>query len=142
MASYPNVEAIARAWLAADLNTGVPGSDRIRVENEIPGNLAYTARIVTVSDIGGPGDTQLTLDQADLAVDVYAGSREAARSLAEQVRAALRLRFRRHTDPATGLFVSDVRTLGRPAPTPYPTAGRMARVSATYRVWAHTADLS
>lgn len=141
MAGYPNLEVVARDWLRTDLNTDVPAAQRIRVENESPGNQKYTARLVVVFEPpGSPGDAQLTLDVTDLQVDCLAGDRVQAKALGDLARTGLRLRFRRWTHPS-GLFINDVRTLAKPVIVPSGST-RLYLSTATYRVWAHAPGLS
>lgn len=139
---YPNLETIAKTWLATDLNTGVAIADRIRVENDPPGNRAYTARLVVVAtQSGSPGDAQLTLDVTDLQVDCLAGDRDAAISLGELTRSALRLRFPGHVDTDSGASIHRVQTLAKPVVVPSGSS-RLHQTTATYRITVHASGLS
>lgn len=129
--AYPNVEALVTAWLPARLGVNVT------VTEDPPTRLAADMLVVVVGEIPGPGDTQLTLDVSDIDIDCYAGSRDAARDLAEQVRSQMRLNLPHTIHTAySGAFVNRVQTLAKPAPTLYDVAV-IRRCSATYRITVH-----
>lgn len=139
---YPDLEVIVRDWARTDLNIPPPADtkQRIRVENRLPDNLQFVARLVVIADQpSAPGDVDLTLDVADLQVDCYAGSRERAKALAELVRAAFRLRLPHHTDPGTGAFITRVQTFARPTIAPFANSSRLELCAATYRLTVHAA---
>lgn len=126
--AYPNVEALVTAWLPARLGANVT------VTEDPPTRLAADMLVVVVGEIPGPGDTQLTLDVSDIDIDCYAGSRDAARDLAEQVRSQMRLNLPHTTHDDA--FVNRVQTLAKPAPTLYDVPV-IRRCSATYRITVH-----
>jgi hypothetical protein len=133
---YPNLEKLTGDWLRANVFVAT-GPDRVRVADEWPDNLQHAARVVCIQrSETSPGDTQVTMDVADLDVDCFARTRQRAMDLAEQVRAELRLRFLHYTDPQTGAFIHKVQTFSGPAVAPYDSS-LVVRVAATYRVSVH-----
>lgn len=137
---YADIQKIVIGRLRARLNEDVPLSERIRVEDDLPGNSQYVNRLVVVGiNPGSPGDTTLTIDVTDLDIDAFAGSRDRAQDLAEKVRTEMRVYLPRYTDPATGASIMQVQTFARPAPALWDDASRIVRWSATYRVTVHHA---
>lgn len=135
--AYPDPETVIRDWLRTNVFTA-SGDDRVRVEAGVgPTNTVGASRLVVVTEApGAPGDAILTLDQADVVVDCYAANRERAKAIAEQVRSGLRgVAIVNHTT-AGGAVVKQVLTLARPTPVPTDRQ-RLAKVSATYRIWFH-----
>lgn len=134
---YPDPATLLRDWLRANVFTA-SGEDRVRVETEMPGNLQQAERLVIITVApSSPGDEQVTLDVTDLIVDCYARTQDRANAVAEQIRAAIRVRMRHHTTP-DGAFVKQVATFSRPARVP-PSVSTRRQNSATYRLIIHAA---
>jgi hypothetical protein len=135
---YPYTPALIRDWLATNLFTG-GGEDRVRVidGSESPSNLAHAQRFVVVAKSpSSPGDGQMSLDVSDVVIDAYARTEDRALTLAETIRAGLRLQLRHYTDPTSGGFVSSVGTLA--PPTLALSESKSWRIAtATYRITVH-----
>lgn len=134
---YADPEQILATWLTTNVFPGT-GQDRVRVVTgeDLPKNLQHAQRVVRVVQIQSPGDAQPTLDIADLELNWYARTRDRARDIANQTRAAMRYQLEKATDPATGAFVKQVRFLASPAQAPSDTSAFFRRV-ATARLWIH-----
>ena len=140
---YADPEAIVKAFLAGVFPTA--GADRVRITTggtDRVRNLQHAARYITVEKLPtSPGDAQPTLDVADVEVNYFARNRDRAKNMANTAHVALRYLMERHTDPATGAFVKQVRVTGAPAETPWDESDT-ARYTATYRLWIHHNPLS
>lgn len=129
---YADPVALVLAWLPAQLTTATEDA----VGEDPPTRSITGLRSVVLADAGGPGDQVLTLDVADLDVDCYADTRDAAKALAEDCRRALRLLLPGTTHGE--VFVKNVSTVARPVLIPYDVAV-IRRVTATYRLHLHAA---
>lgn len=116
---YADVERLLVGFLPGQLGG-------VRVLTELPANLADVLPVVSVLRLGGT-DASVALDIAVIDVDVYAGSRGAASSLAEQVRRALRFALPRTAG------VRRVQTISAPAWRPYDNTA-LRRFGATYEL--------
>lgn len=121
-----DIEVLLIGWL-----TGQLGPD-VWVRDELDNALADELPTVQVQRAAGDDDG-LRLDRALVDVDVYAGSRGDAYSLAATVRALL-LTLRGTT--AGGGVVTSVTTVSAPAARPYENVG-LRRVGATYELFVH-----
>lgn len=130
MSEYAEAEALLVAWLDTEFGSA-------RVATETPSNLADVLPCIVVSRFGGLEDEVYTFDNASLDFDCYAATRAAARTLAHQVRTALRRDLPGETlGPA---FVHRVQTIAPPIWTPYDnTAVRRFTYSAQIRL--HTKE--
>lgn len=127
---YPDVEALLITWLTGDLPP-----DTATFTDELPYNLTYALPLIAVARFGG-ADTVLTLDRAHLDIDVFAGTRHAAKHLAEQVRESLRTRLQGAT--VDGTVVARVQTISAPTHTPWDDR-QTRRVTAAYALTVHRA---
>ena len=81
MAGYASVNLALIAYLK--------GATGTRCVTDLPANLADVLPVIQVERFGG-GDDTLTLDNANVDVDVYAADRATAEALADQVRLLMR----------------------------------------------------
>lgn len=117
-------ESVVRGWLATHF-TPTP------VVTELPADLATLIPLIQVVRFGG-GDDLPVLDTAHIDVDTFASTRDGARLLAEQVRAALRFQLPGQT--AGGGFVAAVSTISAPRWVPYDNTTDLRRFVASYRI--------
>lgn len=122
-------EQVVRTWLAND-----PLLNGVRVVTELPSGLAGDVPLLQVTAIGGI-DYAYRIDDARVDVTAWAGTREAARVLAEQVKTSLRLRAQGSTvtTPEGRAYVAHVETTSLPKWVPYDDTD-VRRFEATYRV--------
>ncbi len=133
---YRDVETLLCGWLKTTLHVD-------SVIPELPYNLEFVLPTIAVERFGGADDT-ITLDQANVDVDVFHVSRAAAKTLAEQVRKALRV-----TLPATtfadvtlgSVTVSRVQTISAPSIAPWDNS-QLRRATAAYRISLHAHNLN
>lgn len=116
-------EPLIRSWLAGRFPAPV------RVVTELPADLE-TVPVLQVTRIGG-ADSLPVLDVANVDVDTFGPSREAARDLAEEVRAALR--FELPGSVIEGALVAEVTTISAPRWVPYGNPN-VRRFVASYRI--------
>lgn len=124
---YASAESVVRGWLATQFSP-------TRVVTELPADLAAVVPVIQVTRFGG-SDGTLTLDAANIDVDTFATTRDASRSLAEQVRAALRLHLPGYA--ASGAAVQSVTTISAPRWVPYDNTA-LRRFVASYRITIHS----
>ena len=120
-------ESVVRNWLATHFGSGY------RVVTELPANLATVVAatpVIQVTRFGGSDDL-LVLDAANIDVDTFGLSRDAARSLGELVRSALRFNIVGATQD--GGFVAAVSTINAPRWVPYDNTD-LRRFVASYRI--------
>lgn len=128
-----SAEPFIRTWLATQFPSPT------RVVTETPADLG-TAPTIQVTRIGG-SDTFLTVDAANIDVDTFdddhdgKSARENARTLAEQVRTALRLHFPGYS--LNGAAVQSVSTISAPRWVPYDNTS-LRRFVASYRITIHS----
>jgi hypothetical protein len=120
-------EPLVRGWLDAQFPTA-------RVVTELPANLADVVPAIQVTRFGGSDDF-ITLDAANIDIDTFAATRDASRSLSEQVRAALRLHLPGYA--ANGAAVQSVTTISAPRWVPYDNTS-LRRFVASYRITIHS----
>jgi hypothetical protein len=118
---------LVRGWLA----TQFPSP--IRVVTELPADLAAT-QVIQVTRFGGSDDF-ITLDAANVDIDVFAATRDASRTLAEQVRTAVRLHLPGYA--TGGAAVQSVTTISAPRWVPYDNTN-LRRFVASYRITIHS----
>lgn len=128
---YAEAESVVRSALASAFAD-------VRVVTELPANLGDVLPVVEVSRFGGSDDV-LSFDNANVDVDVYAASRGAARTLAEQVRAYMRGQLPGQT--FAGAFVLSVSTISAPMWTPYDNTA-LRRFNSSYRIRLHSLQTS
>jgi len=116
-------ESVIRAWLAQQFPNA-------RVVTETPADLVDVLPCIRVERFGGSDDVY-TLDVANIDVDCYDATREAARSLAEDVRTALRLSAEGQS--VNGALIAQVTTISAPTWTPYDNTN-LRRFTASYRI--------
>jgi hypothetical protein len=104
------------------------------VVTETPANLADVLPVIEVTRFGG-SDEVIVLDSANIDVDVYAATRDAARTLGEQVRTALRLHLPGYA--SAGAAVQSVTTISAPRWVPYDNTN-LRRFNAAYRITIHS----
>ena len=120
-----DAEALARTWLAGQFTTS-------RVVTELPDNLADVCPVIRVTRVGGVD--RETLDQARIAVECFATTRDASRKLAENVRDSMVKKAPGQT--VNGGMITAVHTAGGPSWQPYDDpAVRM--VAASYDINIH-----
>ena len=122
-----SAENLIRDWLAAVFPAA-------RVVTELPANLADVLPVIQVARFGGSDDF-LTLDSANVDIDTFGVSRDAARSLSEQVRSAVRLHLPGYS--ANGGAVQSVTTISAPRWVPYDNTS-LRRFTAAYRITIHS----
>ena len=122
-----SAETLIRDWLAAVFPSA-------RVVTELPANLADVLPVIQVTRFGGSDDF-LTLDSANVDIDTFGVSRDAARSLSEQVRSAVRLHLPGYS--ANGGAVQSVTTISAPRWVPYDNTS-LRRFTAAYRITIHS----
>lgn len=122
---WPDVEIELVAWLDAHLD--------VRVVTELPATLLDVLPVVQVQRVGGDDDG-FRLDRALVDVDVYAATREAASTVARQVRSYL-LGSLRGAATATAVF-GYVSTVAAPSWRPYENIG-LRRYGGTYELFFH-----
>lgn len=128
MAGYASVNLALIAYLG--------GATGARCVTDLPANLADVLPVIQVERFGG-GDDTLTLDNANVDVDVYAADRAKAEALAEQVRFLMRADLPGKTVADGAAVVSRVRTITGPNRLPYDNTG-LVRVGAAYQVTLHS----
>ena len=122
-----SAESLVRDWLATQFNP-------TRVVTELPANLGDALPLIQVTRFGGSDDV-LTLDAANIDVDTFGATRDAARSLGEQVRSALRLHLPGYSTGTAG--VQSVTTISAPRWVPYDNTN-LRRFVASYRITIHS----
>lgn len=127
MITYAAAETVLVTALAAQFPAA-------RVLTETPANLVEVLPCIQVTRFGGVDDV-LSFDEATLDVDVYAATRDDARSLGEQVRGYLRGELPGQT--VAGAFVLRVRTLSAPSWTPHTNTG-LRRFTSSYQIRLHS----
>jgi hypothetical protein len=122
-----SAESLVRGWLAEQFTP-------TRVVTELPANLGDVVPVIQVTRFGGSDDV-IVLDNAHIDVDTFAATRDDARTLAEQVRTALRL----HLPGVTtgGGVVTSVTTMSAPRWVPYDNTN-LRRFVASYRITIHS----
>ena len=122
-----DAETLVRGWLATQFPSPT------RVVTELPADLGAVPTI-QVTRFGG-SDDWITLDAANIDVDTFAATRDASRSLAGQVRSALRLHLPGYA--ANGAAVQSVTTISAPRWVPYDNTS-LRRFVASYRITIHS----
>jgi hypothetical protein len=125
--AYPDVDALLVGWLPDHVTATTFTTDDV-----LPTNLAYALPLVQVVTFAG-ADLVPTLDESLVDVDCYAAGRDAAKTLAEQVRTAIRTLLLGTVD---GVVVAKTRTSLRPARRPYDNTA-IRRIGATYGITVH-----
>jgi len=128
VAGYASVNKALIAYL-----NGATGA---RCVTDLPANLADVLPVIQVERFGG-GDDVVTIDKANVDIDVYAASRGAAEDLAEDVRRLMRTDLPGKTVADGAAVVSRVRTITSPSRLPYDNTG-LVRVGAAYQVTLHS----
>lgn len=128
MPGYPDVDALLLAWLPTQVTATVFTADE-----QLPENLAYAMPLVQVITYGGTDDV-VGVDESLVDIDVYAATLDAAKDLASAVRTAMRLRLA--ADRPSGVTVSKVRSVQRPAQRPYDSKA-IRRVGQTWSITVH-----
>lgn len=121
------VEPLVRDWLAEHFGAGY------RVVTELPaglGTVVAATPVILVTRFGG-SDSVLVLDEANVDVDTFGTTRDAARALGELVRSALR--FKLPGVSTGGGFVAAVSTINAPRWVPYDNTD-LRRFVASYRI--------
>ena len=124
-----SAESVVRDWLATQFT-----SPTYRVVTELSTKLADDLPLIQVVRFGG-SDADLTLDSANVDIDTFAATRDAARSLAEQVRSAVRLHLPGYAN--AGAAVQSVTTISAPRWLPYDNTS-LRRFTAAYRITIHS----
>jgi len=122
-----DVELLLHGWLVAQFPSA-------RVARELPANLGDVLPVIQPSRFGGSDDA-LTLDSANVDIDVYAADYATAASLAGQVRSAVRLHLPGYA--ASGAAVQSVSTISAPRWVPYDNTS-LRRFTAAYRITIHS----
>lgn len=131
MGTYADLETLLAAWLKTTLGY-------VNVLHEVPTNLFDLCRTnpVIVVDRFGGSDQTITFDVARLDVDVFANSRDAAKSHGETIRRAMRLRLPRTVLGGT-THILKVETVSAPTVVPYDSRNVIRRTTAAYQIHAH-----
>ncbi len=135
--SYGDVETLLIDWIAATYKTSL-GLVMVVPEVELPSNLTYCLPLVTVGRFGG-GDDTISLDVANVDVDVYAATAGAAKTIARRIHTGVRLNLPGHLDGS--LSVSRARTITAPTVRDYQSS-TVFLVGASYQVTAHSHALA
>lgn len=131
MGVYADLETLLADWLKTTLGL-------VNVVHEVPTNLADLCRtdpVVVVDRFGGT-DATVTIDTARVDVDVFANSREAAKTHGEAIRRALRIRLPRTTLGGVTAVLT-VETLSAPTVVSYDSRGTIRRTTAGYQLRVH-----
>jgi hypothetical protein len=124
---YASVEQLVGDWLKTVL-----GYENLA--HELPTNFTFLMPLVVVERFGGSDDT-LTLDRANVDVDVYAATRADALAHGEHIRQAIRTKLRGHT--VGGVTFGQPQTISAPTIAPFDSKNRVRRCTAAYRLLAH-----
>lgn len=133
MDGYPDLDTLLADWLKAPL-----GITQIHVggPEDIPGSLPTIVPLLMVDTFGG-SDTVITLDRANVDIDVYASGLEPARAIAEQVRRLIRTQLVGQILGGAAV-ITRTETISRPTRLPW-NASAVRRVGAAYRITQHAA---
>lgn len=131
MGAYADLETLLADWLKTTLGL-------VNVVHEVPTNLADLCRTdpVVVLDRFGGTDQTVTIDTARVDVDVFANSRDAAKTVGEAIRRVLRIRLPR-TILGGVTAVLTVETLSAPTVVSYDSRGTIRRTTAGYQLRVH-----
>lgn len=110
MADYPTAERVLTTWLAQQFSDA-------RVATETPSNLADVLPCIVVTRFGGSDDAFWTYDNASMDFDCYDVDRVGARTLAHQLRTAVRRDLPGQT--VAGAFIARTQSINGPIWTPY-----------------------
>lgn len=125
---YVSVPKLLKAWL-----TGVLGYENVAT-GRIPTNLTFLMPLVVVTRVGG-GDDVITLDAANVDIDVFAADEDGAEAQAEHIRRELRLHLPRYQ--YNGTVVTKTETISGPRLLPFDSRNVVWRVGASYRISTH-----
>lgn len=120
---FADVEKLLVGWLKTQLTP-------VRVVTETPANLQAVLPVIQVGRVGG-ADRDVVIDNALVTVDCFGASREAAKTLAEQVRTALRFQLPGHA--TTDCVVTKTTTVSAPAWRPWDDTS-LRRFGASYQI--------
>lgn len=124
-----SAESLVRDWLATQFTD-------CRVVTELPANLASVVPLIQVVRFGG-ADEFITIDTANIDIDVFASSRTEARLISEEVRTAVRLYLPGYIGYGAGGAVQSVTTISAPRWVPYDNTS-LRRFTAAYRITIHS----
>lgn len=126
-ARYVSPRLLVKTWLKDVL--GYPN-----VSYRVPTNLTYVMPTVVVNRFGG-SDATLSLDTANMDIDVYAADEDAAEAQAEHIRRELRLHLTGYRFGRS--HVNKVETISAPQERPYDSRATAWRYGGTYRLYLH-----
>jgi hypothetical protein len=127
---YVDVEELVVTWMKSR-------DGYVNVVTEVPANLQFAMPLWVVERFGG-SDSVLTIDVANVDIDVYAADRPSAKALAEALRQDIRIHltgYRPVASPQT--VVAKVETISAPIHAPYDSKARVRRFTAAYRIYLH-----
>lgn len=124
---YANIEDLLADWFKTVL--GYPN-----VTHELPTNLDFVLPLVVVERFGG-NDATITIDVANVDIDVYASSRTAALDHGEHIRQALRTKLRGYT--TGGVTFGLPKTISAPTIAPFDSRTIVRRCTAAYQILTH-----
>lgn len=124
---YADIEQVLGGWLTVALGYE-------NVAHDLPTNLTFLMPLVVVERFGGNDDT-ITIDRANIDIDVYAPTRADALAHSEHIRQAIRTRLRGYT--TGGVTFGRPQTISAPTIAPYDSKHRVRRATAAYRLLVH-----
>jgi hypothetical protein len=128
---YASVETLLTTWLRVTL-----GYENLA--HDLPANLTFLMPLVVVERFGG-NDATITLDTANVDIDVYAPTRADALAHGEHIRQAIRTKLRGYTAATDGGGVTfgQPQTISAPTIAPFDSKTRVRRCTAAYRLLLH-----
>jgi hypothetical protein len=124
---YASVETLLTTWLQVTL-----GYENLA--HELPTNLTFLMPLVVVERFGG-NDATITLDTANVDIDVYAPTRADALAHGEHIRQAIRTKLRGYI--TGGVTFGQPQTISAPTIAPFDSKARVRRCTAAYRLLLH-----
>jgi len=126
LTGFVDVEALLLAFFGLT----IPSARSLTIT---PSDLEGQLPVIQINRIGG-GDTVPSLDRCLVDVEAYDKLRPDAKSLAAQIRSALR--YKAPGFSALGASITDVVTSSAPAERPYKNTN-LFRIGATYEIGLH-----
>lgn len=124
---YVSVPKLLTHWLTTALGYE-------NVTTRLPSNLTFAMPAVVVTRVGG-GDDVITLDRANVDIDVLGADEDGTEAQAEHIRRAVRLALPRYQ--WSGTVVTKTETISGPRLLPFDSRAVVWRVGASYRISTH-----
>ncbi len=126
---WPDGDDLVKTWLAGRLGNAITEA---LTGPKLPGNLKTQMPLLIVSVFGGDSPN-FAQDRPNLDVDIYAASKEGAKSLIGRIH-RLMLVDCRNQIVGDGHVLLGVRNMAHPAPRPYDSKNLVWRYGASYTV--------